>query len=100
MPEHPEGSVTGLCSASSIIASLEMAFFSGWAFGPDVWQVRDIPVLILAVGGVAALLCVPFLATSSTPRVGKARRFFAVGAASTLASFAWALALAVLKGAS
>lgn len=70
-----------------------MAFFSRWAFGPDVWQIRDIPVVLLAFTGVAFLLSVPYLATSSNQGVSRARKAFAVGAVATLASFGWALAL-------
>jgi len=81
----PQGSVTGLCSASAAIFSLGMAFLGFWGFtDPGPWPLVDKFVAALALIGFASLGLVSWIATTPVEqegqeKIGPARWAFAAG---------------------
>ena len=81
----PQGSVEGLCSASSTIFAVGMAFLGYWGFlEPTPWRPTDVAVAVAALAGFAALGLVPWIVTMPVVEEGQeqavlARRAFVVG---------------------
>jgi len=81
----PQGSVEGLCSASSTIFAVGMAFLGYWGFlEPAPWRSTDVMVAVAALAGFAALGLVPWIVTTPVVEEGQdkavpARRVFALG---------------------
>lgn len=98
---YPEASISGVCTASSTILSLSVAFLGLWAFAsssPDTpWGPHDHLVVILAFSSFILLGVTPLIATA--PRINErsrgsmdwARRVFALGLLLDFSWIAWAV---------
>jgi hypothetical protein len=95
---HPCGSVQGICTAATGLFALLIAFIGYTNFSNEAlqhpWKLRHFTCLSLALIAAVALACVPWFATQPRLKgeegasIDKARRFFAVGAASTFLAIA------------
>ncbi len=98
------GTIQGICSAAGVTFSVSITFLVFWAIrDPTPWGPADLPVLGLAVPGLALLARAPIIATTvgdestRTDAVRRARRSLALGLPIVGVAFVYAIFVRLIQ---